>query len=226
VKHDERSFVVADIPGLVPGAHEGRGLGDRFLRHVRRAAVLLFLIDLAAEDRDPASDLEVLEAELHAFDEELAERPKLVVATKADVAGDRIGGVTDVLGDVHAISAVTGEGIDALVGRLADAVAGARESAPARVGYVRHVVREEPLSVHKEDHAWRVTGLRAERAVATTDIDNEEALARLQRRLISMGVERLLTASGARRGDEVRIADNAFEFEPEGEADDEAAPRT
>ncbi|MFN2595189.1 MAG: Obg family GTPase CgtA, partial [Actinomycetota bacterium] len=77
-----------------------------------------------------------------------------------------------------------------------------------------------------EGDAWRVTGLRAERAVATTDIDNEEALARLQRRLISMGVERLLSAAGARRGEEVRIGDNAFDFEPEGEADDQAAPGT
>ncbi|MFN2593538.1 MAG: GTPase ObgE, partial [Actinomycetota bacterium] len=193
VKRDESSFVVADIPGLVSGAHEGRGLGHRFLRHIRRAAVLLFLVDLAAEDRDSATDVEVLREEITAFDPELAERPSLIVATKLDVAPEEnIERVHEALGDVPAISAVTGEGVDALVGRLAQAVASAREAAPTRVGYVRHVVRDEPLSVQREGDAWRVTGLRAERAVATTDIDNEEALARLQRRLISMGVERLL----------------------------------
>jgi GTP-binding protein len=211
VKYGEDSFVVADIPGLVPGASEGKGLGHRFLRHVSRAAVLVFLIDLAAVDRDPLTDFEVLKEELAAFDPELASRPSLVVATKIDAVPDAV--VPD---DALPISAVSGEGIDTLLRVLAELVVTSRAGAPRRQGYVRHVVRDEPTAISKEDKAWRVRGQRVERMVATTDIDNEEALTRLQRRLIAMGVEKELADAGAKPGDEVRIGEIAFEFEPEG----------
>ena len=213
VRHGEDSFVVADIPGLVPGASEGKGLGYRFLRHVSRAAVLVFLIDLAAIDRDPLTDFDALKAELTAFDPELASRPSLVVATKTDAVPDAI--VPD---DALPISAVSGEGIDTLVRVLSEMVITSRASAPKRQGYVRHVVRDEPTTVTREDRAWRVQGQRVERMVATTDIDNEEALTRLQRRLISMGVEKELAEAGAHPGDEVRIGDVAFDFEPEAQS--------
>jgi GTP-binding protein len=85
------------------------------------------------------------------------------------------------------------------------------------VGYVRHTVREEPITVRREDGAWRVSGRRAERAVAITDLENEEAVARMQRRLIAMGVERALEEAGARVGDEVRIGEATFDFIPEHE---------
>ena len=213
VKTEGESFVVADIPGLVPGAHKGKGLGHHFLRHIRRAAVLVFVVDLAAEDRDPARDVEVLRQELEAFDPELVTRPSLIVANKVDVARDRLDGVAGAL----AISAVTGEGIDELTRRLAAEVRAARAAAPARVGYIRHVVRAAPITVEREDGAWRVRGTRVERAVATSDMNNEDAVARLQRRLISMGVERELQKAGAKAGDEVRIGDVAFDFEPDSE---------
>jgi GTP-binding protein len=209
------SFVVADIPGLVPGAHEGRGLGHRFLRHISRAAVLVFLVDLAAVDRDPADDVDALRAELEAFDAGLAARPSLVVATKIDIGSERLDAVVARFPDVLPVSAVTGQGIDELVTRLASAVTAARAAAPTPVGYVRHVVRGDPIRVAREDGAWRVRGRRAERAVATTDLENDEAVARLQRRLIQMGVEDRLAEAGARRGDEVRIGESAFDFEPE-----------
>lgn len=210
VRHGEDSFVVADIPGLVPGASEGKGLGHRFLRHVSRAAVLVFLVDLAAIDRDPLTDFDVLKEELAAFDPELASRPSLVVATKTDAVVDAI--VPD---DALPISAVSGEGIDTLLRVLSEMVTVSRAGAPRRQGYVRHIVRDEPTTVMKEDKAWRVRGQRVERMVATTDIDNDEALTRLQRRLISMGVEKELAEAGARPGDEVRIGVAAFDFEPE-----------
>ena len=215
VRHGEDSFIVADIPGLVPGAHEGRGLGHRFLRHVRRAAVLVFLVDLAATDRDPRNDLEVLQAELAAFDADLGARPSMVVATKADVGRDRLSDILAVVPDALPISAVTGEGVDVFVERLASDVSAARAADPPAVGYVRHVVRDDPIRVARENGAWRVRGRRAERAVATTDLDNEEAVVRLQRRLIQMGVEARLAEAGARRGDEVRIGEAAFNWEPE-----------
>jgi GTP-binding protein len=216
VKHGETAFVVADIPGLVPGASEGKGMGHRFLRHVSRAAVLLFLVDLAAIDRDPMTDVDVLRAELAAFDPDLATRPSLVVATKADAAGDRLEEVGAAHPDALVISAVTGAGLEELVRRITEMVARARAGAPRARGYVRHVVRDEPITIVREDRGWRVRGDRVERLVVTTDLDNEEALTRLQRRLITMGIERDLAAAGAKIGDEVRIGDAAFDFMPEG----------
>ncbi|MDQ3962778.1 MAG: GTPase ObgE [Actinomycetota bacterium] len=215
VKHEADTFVVADIPGLLPGAHAGKGLGDRFLRHVSRSAVLAFLVDLAATDRDPIDDVMVLEKELAAFDPSLAARPRVVVGTKADVAAGAFAEVKARYPEAHLISAVTGEGIDVLLAVLGDAVRVARASTPRAEGYVRHVVREEPIHVVRESGAWRVRGRRAEAAVERTDMDSEEAVTRLQRRLISFGVERQLSQQGAKRGDEVRIGEIAFTFEPE-----------
>jgi GTPase len=215
VTNGDESFVVADIPGLVEGAHSGKGLGHRFLRHVSRAAVLVFMVDLAATDRDPFLDHDVLSAELAAFDPELAQRPSIVVASKFDAGGDRIDELAERLPGALPISAVTGHNIPELVERLRDLVNSARAAKPTPVGYVRHIVRDDPIRVERENGAWRVRGRRAERAVETTDLDNEEAVTRLQRLLVTMGVERLLSEAGARAGDEVRIGDAAFDFEPE-----------
>ncbi len=211
----EESFVVADIPGLVPGAHEGKGLGHRFLRHVSRAALLVFMIDLTAQDRDPARDVEVLRAELDAFDPELASRPSLIIASKIDAGRDRLDEVARRYPEVIPISAVTGEGIDDLLRELGAGVAESRASIPQPVGYVRHVVLPDAVRVEREETGWRVRGKRAERAVEVTDMDNEEAVTRLQRRLLTMGVERLLDEAGAHAGDEVRIGGVEFEYEPE-----------
>lgn len=226
VRVDGSSFVVADIPGLVEGAHEGKGLGHRFLRHIRRAAVLVFLVDLAAQDRDPTRDFAVLRGELEAFDPELASRPYLVVATKVDAMRHRLDEVKQEVPGIQPLSAVTGEGVDLLLRRLAEMVEEAREAAPPAASYVRHVTREEPLSVEREGDGWRIRGRRVERAVETTDMLSEEGVERLQRRMIAMGVERLLEQSGAVRGDEVRIGRTAFNFEPETiePSEDEDAP--
>jgi GTPase len=223
VKTGDESFVVADIPGLVPGAHEGKGLGDRFLRHVKRAAMLVFMLDLAAVDRDPFEDVHVLREEIESFDVELVKRPSLVVATKVDVGRERADEVTKRFPDAIAISAVTGEGVDVLVARLAETVARVRAEEPERAGYVRYVIKPEKIEVTREDSAWRVHGSRAARAVAMTDLGNDEGVRRLQRKLITMGVERVLQESGAREGDEVRIGDVAFEFQPEEEVQGDEA---
>jgi GTP-binding protein len=222
VRRGNDSFVMADVPGLIPGAHEGRGLGDRFLRHISRAAVLLFVVDLGAVDRDPADDVAVLRAELERFDPELARRPAIAAANKVDAHRDRAAAVSARLPDAHVISAVTGEGVDELLDALFTLVSQARAERPEPESYVRHVVRPDRIRVERvDDGTWRVHGRRAERAVATTDMDSEEAVELLQRRLIGMGVERMLAAAGAVRGDEVRIGDVVFEFEPEGEPVDE-----
>lgn len=222
VKAGEGSFVVADIPGLVPDASEGKGLGYRFLKHVSRAAVLLFLVDPTAPDRDPTHDVEVLKGELGAFDPALLERPSITVLTKADAADDEVELLRDVYPDALVISAVSGFGIDDLVRRLASAVEEARKETPLRRGYIRHISRPETMQVFRETDAWRVKWSNAERAVAMTNLDNEEAVARLQRKLISMGVEKALLNAGAGQGDEVRIGDAAFDFDPETVEDDVA----
>ena len=153
--------------------------------------------------------------ELEAFDPELAAKRRVVVANKVDAARDRLAAVRERVPDFLPISAVTGEGVEALLETLDDLVAKTRAEAPAAVGYVRHVVREEPVTVEREDSAWRVRGTRAERAVAITNMDNDEAVRRLQRKLIAIGVERALEQAGAKAGDEVRIGAESFDFEPE-----------
>jgi GTP-binding protein len=215
VKGGEGSFVVADIPGLVPGAHEGKGLGIRFLKHISRAAVMVYFIDPTAFDRDPSKDLPALKAELEAFDPELATRPALVVVSKVDVGGETLADVVKSHPDAIRLSSVSGEGIDEVVGRLGELVAAVRSSQPERAGYVRHITRPDSVTVTREGSTWRVTGRAPERAVGMTDFNNDEALRRLQKRLIAMGVERALYDAGARAGDDVAIGDETFEFKPE-----------
>ncbi|MGI8942022.1 MAG: GTPase ObgE [Actinomycetota bacterium] len=210
------SFVVADIPGLVPGASEGKGLGHRFLRHVRRAALLVFLVDLTAWDRNPLDDVDSLRAELEAFDPELATRPSLVVLSKVDAGRERLSEALARWPDALPISAVTGEGIEELMRRLAASVDQARDEVDSLVGYVRHIVRDDPLEVRRHNESWLVNSRRVEKAVAITNMDNEESFERLQKKLIRMGVERELARAGAKRGDDVVIGSVSLTFEPEG----------
>ncbi|MQB01637.1 MAG: GTPase ObgE [Actinobacteria bacterium] len=225
VSVDDTSFVVADIPGLVPGAAEGKGLGHQFLRHVRRAAVLVFMADLVAPDRDPGDDFDILRAELEAFDPELAGRPSVLVAAKIDAGREVWEEMKKRHPDALPVSAVSGENIEILLARLRDEVERSRASSPAPLGYIRHVARDEPIEVEREDSAWRVKARRAELAVAATNMANEEAVARLQRKLIALGVERALAGAGAKEGDEVRIGPASFDFIPEPAADAPDASR-
>ena len=177
--------------------------------------MLVYLVDLAATDRDPVTDYEVLRNEIESFDRELAQRPSLVIASKIDVGKERLDQVAERIPNVLPVSAVTGEGLEELLRKVHELVMKARAEAPTPTAYVRHVTPDEPLEVRKENSGWRVVGRRAERAVAATNMDNEEAVERLQRSLISMGVERTLDKAGARAGDEVRIGDMSFDYEPE-----------
>jgi GTP-binding protein len=209
-------FVVADVPGLIEGAHQGRGLGLTFLRHVSRCRVLLFVVDLTA---DPAGDLATLRAEVGAFDQDLLDRRSLVVGTKLDLLEER----DSPYGVDLAVSGVTGEGIDALEARMGALVEEARASEPPRSSYVVLRPAREPFSVTREGEGFRVRGPRVERWVAETDLDDEMQVGALQRRLIRAGVERRLAEAGARRGDEVAIGPATFEFEPGGDGRPDAA---
>src|SRR5829696_605550 len=169
VRFGEHEFVLADIPGLIEGAAEGRGLGHQFLRHVERARVLVVLLDLAPMDgRSPEDQEAVLLDELRRYRPELLERPRLIVGTKADVATFEYDGMK--------ISAVTHQGLDPLLGRLATLIETARAEEPEAVPFVVHRPEEEGFAVVRDDDgAWRVTERAAEQVVAVADLTNEEA---------------------------------------------------
>jgi GTP-binding protein len=207
VRFRDHEFVLADIPGLVEGAAEGRGLGHQFLRHVERARVLVILCDLAPVDgRSPEDQEAVLLGELGRYRPELLDRPRLVVGSKADVATERFAGLR--------ISAVTREGIDELLGRVGALVDEARAAEPAPEPLVVLRPEEQGFSVVREDDgAWRVKGRGPERAVALADLTNDEAMTYVQQRLRRMGVERALARAGAREGDVVRIGPVELDYE-------------
>ncbi len=226
VRAGDTSFVVADVPGLIPGAAQGKGLGLEFLRHIERCAVLVHVVDSAAleTERDPISDVAVIEAELAAYGG-LEDRPRLVALNKIDVPDGRelaelVRPELEARGyEVHLISAVTGEGLRELIFAMAERVTQARQAAPPPEA-TRIVLRPEPV----DDAGFRVEpdgegrfvviGERPERWVRQTNFDNDEAVGYLADRLARLGVEDALTAAGAEPGCTVRIADREFEWVP------------
>jgi len=214
----ETEMVVADVPGLVEGAADGRGLGHRFLRHVERARVLVILVDLAAVDGvPPAEQQRILLHELGRYRPELLDRPRVVVGSKTDAVGQP-GGPEPVSGDGTTdmqISAVTGQGIDALLGRLAGLVVEARaaELAPTSTVVVHRPLAEGIEVVHEEDGSFVVLGRPALRAVALSDLTDDQAVAYVQERLRRLGVERALVRAGARDGDVVHLGALTFTYQ-------------
>ncbi|HTV10583.1 MAG TPA: GTPase ObgE [Acidimicrobiales bacterium] len=213
VRFGEHEFVAADIPGLVEGASEGKGLGHRFLRHIERARALVVLIDLAPDEGRAVSHQErALLAELANYQSSLLERPRLVIGSRADMASAEVRQSAA----LPAVSAVTGEGVPWLLGELASLVEQARAERPAPPKVVVH--RPLPLGVVVErapDGCLVVRGRQAERAVALSDITDAGALAFAQGRLRRLGVDRALARAGARQGDRVRIGGFEFDWEPD-----------
>ncbi len=207
VRHAGAEWVVADIPGLIEGASQGRGLGHEFLRHIERARALVLLVDLAAADaRPPAEQEAVLLAELERHRPELLDRPRVVVGTRADIAAAEWDGLR--------LSAVTGAGVRPLLGRMAELVDRGRAEEPTSIGFVVHRPEAEGVAVERgPDGAFVVRGRTAERAVAVNDITNAEALAYVQGRLKRLGVDRALARAGACEGDVVHIGGFSFEYE-------------
>ncbi len=206
-------FVVADIPGIIEGASEGRGLGHQFLRHIERARALCILVDLASMDAMAPDEQErVLLRELEAYDPALVGRPRIVVGSKVDVADptvlDSWSGLT--------MSAVTRQGVRAVVGKLAQMVSEAREAIPPREATV--ILRPEPEGTYVErvgDNEFRILGRNAVRSVALNDVTSPDALNYIDERLKKMGVGRLLSRAGARDGDVVHIGEFSFEYTAE-----------
>ena len=206
---DATEFVMADIPGLIEGAAEGRGLGHDFLRHVERARVLCVLLDLSEmAPRPPEEQLEVLLGELGRYQADLLTRPRVVVGSKGDVAAYELDGV-------ESISAVTGEGLDQLVGTLAGLVTSARNDEADALEHeiVVHRPIPEEITVERDGpSAWTVHGRAARRAVRFQDLTDDQALAEIIHRLRELGVDRLLTRAGVHDGDVVTIGTLSFEW--------------
>lgn len=213
VSFDDREFVLADIPGLIEGAAEGKGLGHEFLRHTERARVLVILLDPAVtQTTPPAEQLQILRREIADYSPELAARPSLVLMSKSDLEGSAEA-AKEV--DAIAVSAITGAGVRDALHRIADMAEQAEREAPERRGYVLHRPLGPTFTITREDDAWRVEGRSAERAIAFSDLTTMEAADMAARRLARLGVDEALREAGARAGDEVRIGDVAFEFTPD-----------
>jgi GTP-binding protein len=206
-------FVVADIPGLIEGAAEGKGLGHQFLRHVERARVLCILIDLApVDDTSPQAQLDVLLRELESYDPQLLERPRVIVGTKTDSATVEMVDEWDGM----LISAITNQGLRELVGRLASLVHSARQELPVLEGRVILKPESEGSWVEKLGNGgFRVHGRKAERTVHLNDVTTPEAMSYIEERLKKLGVPRLLARAGAVTGDVVWIGEFSFDYAPE-----------
>ncbi len=222
-------FTVADVPGLIPGASEGKGLGLEFLRHVERCAALVQVLDCATLEpgRDPLSDLDEIEAELAQYGG-LADRPRLVVLNKIDVPEARelaemVRPDLEARGlPVFLVSAVSHEGLRELSFAMASVVSAQRaataEPVAERIVIQPRAVDDGGFAIVREGEAYRVRGERPERWIRQTDFSNDEAVGYLADRLARLGVEDELVRMGAQAGDEVRIGpeDNAvvFDWEP------------
>jgi GTP-binding protein len=230
IEADDRQLVVADIPGLIEGASGGAGLGHEFLAHVERCRLLVHVLDLAPLDgSDPSANYATVEAELTEHGAGLAELPRLLCLSKADLVEperseeaarewrDRLGGA--VL-DVIVTSAATGEGVDRLRTAIAAAVPPAPEpDAPAGEVEATHRVyrpgADEAFTVEPTGSGgYRIEGVRVERLFARHDLANDESLRYLEDRLRSMGVIRALERAGFEPGDDVEIAGTVFELDP------------
>ncbi|MEA3459457.1 MAG: GTPase ObgE [Chloroflexota bacterium] len=214
---EETSFVMADIPGLIEGAHRGKGLGHKFLRHVERTRLLIHLLDGAAAD--PLADYQDVSQELALFSEKLAAKPRLVVLNKMDLpqAREIWPSVEETIAEwgqeAMSISALTGEGVREILWRVAEMLKGLprEEAIPSEVKVFRPL-EEEAFTITRENGAWRVRGARVERIAAMTNWGLEEAVLRFQRITEAMGIKDALKEAGVRAGDTIYIGDVELEW--------------
>ena len=227
VRTQAGDFTVADVPGLIPGASQGKGLGLEFLRHVERSAVLVHVLDCGTLDpgRDPLTDLDIIENELTQYGG-LAEKPRMVVLNKVDLPDGR--DLADIVTPdllargytVHAVSAVSHAGLREWLFALANVVEADRATRPA-LAPTRVVLRPRELgaaqfTVHRQggEQIFEITGVTPTRWVQQTDFTNDEAVGFLGDRLDKLGVEKALKQAGAEPGAEVTIASWTFDWEP------------
>lgn len=221
----EQNFVLADIPGLIDGAHKGSGLGHQFLRHIERTKMLIHVIDLSAVDgRDPIKDYEQLNLELGHYNPLLTELPQIIALNKIDIpeAKDNLERVREYFGKrkVFPISGVTGEGVNSLIQQAYRSLQylneKARKEAESTVTFEPELPPEprSRFELQQTDDGFVVSGAEPKRAVVMTDFENEQALMLLFRKLKKMGVINALARAGVKEGDTVLIDDFEFTYNP------------
>ncbi|MCF6408651.1 GTPase ObgE [Pseudalkalibacillus salsuginis] len=223
---DNRSFVMADLPGLIEGAHEGVGLGHQFLRHIERTRVIVHVLDMSGiEGRDPYEDFLKINEELRQYNLRLTERPQLVVANKMDMpdAQENLELFKEQVGDeypVFPISAITKDGVRDLLFEIANKLETTpefpliedEEEKDDRVLY-KHQREEQPFELSREDDGtFVISGLKIERLFKMTDFSRDESVRRFAQQMRRMGIDEALRKRGAEDGDIVRIMDYEFEF--------------
>ncbi len=209
-------IILADIPGLVEGAHKGRGLGIDFLRHVERTKLLMHMLDLSLPVEEIKDNFRKINEELKLYSEKLISKPQIVVGNKLDLVKDRgkLGELKEFFEkagyEFISISAITGEGIDKLLDVVVDRV----RHLPKEVirEKVTYIPRVKPLKVYKEGDVFVVEGDEVERLVSMTRFDSDEALKKFQREIRRLGVEEKLKELGVKEGDTVRIRGIEFEY--------------
>lgn len=217
---DGRSFAMADIPGLIEGAHTGAGLGHDFLRHTERTKVLVHVIDISgSEGRDPIEDFEAINRELRLYNEDLAKRVQVVAANKTDLPGaeENLARLKEHLQDKYELfpmSAATAEGVKPLIYRLAELIEEIpeAEAAPAESVKVTKVSEAPRFTIRLEDNVFVIEGREVEKHFAMIDFENEEAVKRFWYILRKMGVDEELRKKGIQDGDVVRIKDMEFDY--------------
>ncbi|WP_078545359.1 GTPase ObgE [Litchfieldia alkalitelluris] len=224
---DGRSFVMADLPGLIEGAHQGVGLGHQFLRHIERTRVIVHVIDMSAlEGRDPYEDYLTINEELKEYNLRLTERPQIVVANKMDMpdAEENLEAFKEKLNNddvrIFPISAVTRQGVRDLLFTVADLIETTpefpmeieEEVSDKRVVY-RHEKAENDFELSRDpDGAWVISGDKIEKLFKMTNLEREESIRRFSRQMRGMGIDDALRERGAKHGDTVRLMEFEFEF--------------
>ncbi|GAB4115917.1 MAG: GTPase ObgE [Candidatus Caldatribacteriota bacterium] len=225
---DFRNFIVADIPGLIEGAHQGSGLGDKFLRHIERTKLILHLIDGSEiKKEDPLSSFRVINRELREFSEELSKKPQIVAINKEDLDGVKKN--FTLFKDtflregysypIFLISALTGEGIKDLIFYLGEYLKNWEQKEKSIKVEVKSFSTRKaiykfnpPFVIKKKGKVYEVYGEEIERIVAMTDFDNQEALAYFQKKIKKIGLEKALIKKGIKDGEEVKIGEKIFTF--------------
>ncbi len=214
---DKESFVIADIPGLIEGAHQGTGLGHDFLRHIERTRVLLYILDAAeTEGRSVLNDLAALQKELQLYNADLINRPFLIAANKMDLPGSEknLAELQKQYGDrVYGISAVSGQGTEELMEKTYAILKTVHiEKHVGEVRVNRRYEEEIPFTIEVENGIYRVKGKRIEDLVVMTNFDQDESLQKFQRAIKHMGLEEALREKGIKPGDLVRIKEMELEY--------------
>ena len=218
---DNRSFVVADLPGLIEGASLGEGLGDKFLKHIERTRVIAHIIDMSAfEGRDPIEDYKIINNELESFNKKIMDKPQIVIANKMDMESslDNLEKFKqEIKCEVYPISAVTGEGIDEVLIKLADMLDTIeRQPLYEEEKFESHVLykfkKEQPFKIFKEGDTFVVTGAEIEKMLKMTWFASDEAFARFSKKLRKLGIDDKLKEMGIEEGDTIRILDYEFEY--------------